>query len=77
MQDKSQDEKHKKGEMTFAERRDGERWLAKSSISCGEGGRRKQEKETPSRLVLQETDKVGREINPSNAVIGWRVGSSR
>lgn len=62
--------------MTFAERRDGERWLALSNISCGEGGRQKQEK-TSSHLVLQETDKVGGGINPSNAVIGWRVGSSR
>lgn len=63
--------------MTFAERRDCERWLALSNISCEDGRRQKQEKEASPNLVLQETDKVGREINPSNAATDWREGSSR
>lgn len=51
--------------------------MALSNISCEDGRRQKQEKETSPNLVLQETDKVGREINPSNAATDWREGSSR
>lgn len=66
------------GEMTFAQSRDG--WMVQnwtlSHVSCEDGRRQKEEKQqTVSSLVLQETDKVSREMNSSDAVTDWREGS--